>query len=135
LGSAAKVAMNFAAVGSSRNFGSGSSRSGKSPAKIGTRQVPGVDRDPGRGVGVAPLDDPLEERAQRPQAVADADRRQLLARLDSGPGRQPKLVALDVAALNGSHRSTGRIGVTDVAGEQPQDPFRSGHGRRPGRDG
>ena len=31
-GSAASAAMNFAAVGSSRNLGSGSSRSGKSPA-------------------------------------------------------------------------------------------------------
>ena len=37
-GSAARVAMNFAAVGSSRNFGSGSSALGTSPAKIGTRR-------------------------------------------------------------------------------------------------
>ena len=37
LGSAARAAMNLAAVGSSRNLGSGSSAAGKSPAKIGTR--------------------------------------------------------------------------------------------------
>ena len=38
LGSVASAAMNLAAVGSSRNFGAGSSALGRSPAKMGTRR-------------------------------------------------------------------------------------------------
>ena len=38
LGSVARAAMNFAAVGSSRNFGVGSSALGRSPVKMGTRR-------------------------------------------------------------------------------------------------
>ena len=47
-GSVASAAMNFAAVGSSRNFGSGSSILGRSVPKIGF-----ADRD----VGIIPLDE------------------------------------------------------------------------------
>ena len=58
----ASAAMNFAAVGSSKNLGSGSSSSGKSLGKI---------RTPGRGIVVVPFDDALEERAQQAEPVPD----------------------------------------------------------------
>ena len=87
LGSLASAAMNLAAVGSSKNLGSGF---------VEGREVGRVDREPGRGVVVVPLDDPLEERAQHGEPVPDGGGRQGLAS-PSRTGGLPGLEVLDVA--------------------------------------
>ena len=86
--------MNFAAVGSSRNFGSGSSAPG---------EVARVDRDAGGGVVVAPVDDPFEEGAQQPEPMRIVVGDQLAVALP-GARCDPSLVGLDVAALDAGDR-------------------------------
>ena len=93
LGSFANAALNFSMVGSSRNFGNGSSAWGKSPGKIKVLLW---------RVVVVPVTQPLEERAQCSESIADGHRRQRFSRF-ARPSSQPEFEGLDVTSLDVGH--------------------------------
>ena len=66
---------------------------------ISNRDIDTEDRDPNRGIGPVPLDDPVEETAQHPEALTDrvACRRHTFDGQMSG---EEQLERFDVAAAN-----------------------------------
>jgi hypothetical protein len=96
---------------------------------VGFGQVPGEDGDPARGVGVVPVDDALEERAQHPEVVADGLGADRLVAAFARPGGQGQLVGLDVATLDRRHRPARGVGFGQVGGEVAQRQRRRSHRR------
>jgi hypothetical protein len=70
---------------------------------VGFGQVPGEDGRPSGSVAVVPVDDPLEERTQHPEVVADGLGADRLVAAFARPGGQRQLVGLDVATLDRCH--------------------------------
>ena len=101
--------MNFAAVGSSRNLGSGSSASGDV-----TGAAPGTRRG---ASGWLPVDDPLKNVRNMPRLMSDRGGRQRPA---AAAGGQLQLERLDVTPLDAGDAPAGRIVQAEVVGEQAQ---------------
>ena len=98
---------------------------------IGLGDVTGENRHPARRVGIVPVDDPLEERAQHPEPVADRLGRRRAATARAVGERE--LERLDVTPLHRGHRHTRRIGHGEMVGELAQGEPRAVDGARPRR--
>ena len=82
-------------------------------------QVAGEHRHPGRGLAPAPLVDADEEHPQGAEAVRDRGRGHPRFVL-SGPGGQPRLEVLDMAAGDLGQPGDGRVLAGQERGERPQ---------------
>src|SRR6266540_1198224 len=105
------VVRRLAIQSSSISFSCGCSGVVEEPRQgfVDDGKVPSEDERALRGVGVAPLGDPVEEAVQVDEPVLDADAVQRLAGVAAVLGREPGLVALDVVALE--VRAAAHVGV------------------------
>lgn len=117
------------AAGGAEQFGGGGVVEEPGQWPVLDRDVAGEDRRPGRGVGVAPLGEAVEEVAQHHEGVADAAIGQVVG-VVGGTAAQVGFERLDVAAFDVGDPGHRRGLVGEEAGKLAQPDLDAGDGRR-----